>query len=298
MPPELILEKRNKDWAGRFTAMASKCEVLLGTNNKKLADKLARLALREIRRIEHKFSRYRNDNLVWDINNSQGKTVKLDAETAALFTFANQLYEISDGLFDITSGVLRRVWVFDGSDRVPDPESVASILPLVGWSRVKLSETDIQLPAGMELDLGGIGKEYAVDRVLDLLNNELDAPLLVNFGGDLACNGQYYPHKIWTVGIEGRNEEVLSGRLKISAGALATSGDLRRFLKKDGRIYSHVLNPKTGWPIEGAPSAVTVAAPTCTEAGSMSTLAILQGNNAEEWLATQHVEHWVQRMKI
>jgi thiamine biosynthesis lipoprotein len=88
---------------------------------------------------------------------------------------------------------------------------------------------------------------------------------------------------------------VVAGVLQIHAGGLATSGDTHQFLLKNGRRYSHILDPRTGWPIEDAPRSVTVAAATCMEAGMMTTLAMLQGARAEEFLAREGVRHWVQR---
>lgn len=81
--------------------------------------------------------------------------------------------------------------------------------------------------------------------------------------------------------------------LSLAAGALATSGDARRFLLKDGVRYGHILDPRTGWPVRGAPRSVTVAAPTCTEAGVLATLAMLQGREARAWLAAQGAPHWI-----
>ncbi len=146
----------------------------------------------------------------------------------------------------------------------------------------------------MELDLGGIGKEYAVDRclqkVLEIINN---VPVLLNFGGDLVCNGPRAGDKPWQVGIEsvgGGKPAILS----LKYGALATSGDARRFLIKNGVRYSHILNPKTGMSVIDAPSSITVAAQTCIEAGLMSTLAMLQGKDAQPFLQEQGINFWIQ----
>ena len=99
----------------------------------------------------------------------RGRPVAVDDETAHLLDYAATCHEISDGLFDITSGVLRRVWRFDGGDRVPDRRRRAEVLAHVGWHRVTWQRPALTLPAGMEIDLGGIGKEYAVDRAAALV---------------------------------------------------------------------------------------------------------------------------------
>jgi len=145
----------------------------------------------------------------------------------------------------------------------------------------------------MELDLGGIGKEYAVDRAYELLAKKTTGPFLVNFGGDLRASGPP-PNGSWQIGIEKPDrEQAASMILNLEHGALATSGDSRRFVMRDGIRYGHVLNPKTGWPVLHAPRSVTVAASSCTEAGLLSTLAILHGAGAREFLDEQGVKYWV-----
>jgi len=132
------------------------------------------------------FSRYRSGNIVDRINTAAGAEVEVDAETARLIEFATQLHTLSDGRFDITSGVLRQAWTFDGSDQIPSASVVSAVLQHVGWHRVYWSDTSITMPAGMEIDFGGVGKEYAVDRAANLLREQSDRACLVNFGGDLA----------------------------------------------------------------------------------------------------------------
>jgi FAD:protein FMN transferase len=293
---DLSLVKKDQHFLGRFRAMASVCEILIDTQDETLALKLVQIAQIETQRIEQKFSRYRQDNIVHRINNSQGKPVELDDETSALIDYALLCYQLSDGLFDITSGVLRRAWVFDGSDKIPDQQTIDSILPLVGWHQATWIKPWLTLPSGMEIDLGGIGKEYAVDKVLRLLMDNTDAPLLINFGGDLAVSGAQRNQQPWRVGIEtpDKNSEA-KNILEIAAGALATSGDSKRFLLHKGKRYGHILNPKTGYPIEDAPRSITVAGSSCTQAGTLSTLALLQGANAETFLQEQDAIFWCLR---
>jgi thiamine biosynthesis lipoprotein len=281
--------------------MASPCEVLLQTSNKDLASKLAELAFSEALRIEKKYSRYRDDNIMWQINNSAGNPVSIDTETYQLLVFAQQCYELSSGLFDITSGVLRKAWRFDGTDNIPSDEAVQALLPCLGWEQVKFNTQMISVPANMELDFGGFGKEYAVDRCLLNLSEHANIPVLVNFGGDIACNGALFPDASWTVGIEslaaqeGSVAQQSDKVIVIKSGALATSGDSRRYLLRDGVRYGHVLNPKTGYPIVGAPRSITVAAQSCIHAGLVATLALLQGPEAEFFLREEGVQHWCLR---
>jgi len=174
--------------AVKFVAMASPCEVLLPAMEHYAALAIGAIAANEALRIENKFSRYRNDSVTAWIHAHRGAAVDVDEETAALIDFAGQCHELSDGLFDITSGVLRRAWRFDGSDCVPERAAVDRLLPLVGFDKLRWLSPRLMLPAGMELDFGGIGKEYAVDRAYELLAARHQAPFLVNFGGDLRAS--------------------------------------------------------------------------------------------------------------
>jgi FAD:protein FMN transferase len=276
-----------------FNAMASHCEVLLRAADLSAARELGECVAKEAWRIEEKYSRYRSDSIISHLHAHRGIPVKVDEETASLLDFAQRCYRISDGMFDITSGILRRAWTFDGSDRLPEPDAITMLLPYIGFEKLKWQSPTIELPAGMELDLGGIGKEYAVDRAYELLRKQVAGPFLVNFGGDLRASGPP-PNGFWQVGIEkpGHQHDA-SMILHLERGALATSGDSRRFVMRDGIRYGHVLNPKTGWPVQHAPRSVTVAASSCTEAGLLSTLAILHGARAREFLNEQAVKYWI-----
>jgi thiamine biosynthesis lipoprotein len=196
----------------------------------------------------------------------------------------------------VTSGVLRRIWTFDGSDRVPSRGQAKALLPLIGWPRIVWERPEITIPQGMEIDLGGVGKEYAVDKTATLLAERTTAPVLVNFGGDLRAVGRRPGGGAWRVGVELPGSRDTAGlEIELGIGALATSGDARRFLLRRGIRYPHILNPRTGWPVMHAPRSVTVLGDTCTEAGLLATLAMLHGKEAEEFLAEQGVRNWVIR---
>lgn len=290
----LVIEERTSGLlAARFRAMASPCELLLPVTDHAEAMALGRVVAEEAWRIEQKFSRYRDDSVVSWIHRNRGAEITVDDETADLIDFARECYDLSDGLFDITSGILRHAWTFDGSDRVPELEAVSRLLPHVGFDKMIWRRPRLTLPAAMEIDFGGIGKEYAVDRAFEKLARQRSPPFLINFGGDLRAN-RPTARGPWQIGIERPDTDEQAGRvLKLERGALATSGDSRRYLLKEGRRYGHVLNPRTGWPIADAPRSVTVAASTCTEAGILATLALLQGPKAEEFLQQQGVGYWI-----
>ena len=299
--PAPHLSLKNHTWYGHFQAMASDCQILLEGCSQPQAEQLLRTAAIETWRIENKYSRYRPDNLMAQINHAYEAPLTLDQETCGLINYADLCFQLSEGLFDISAGVLRRVWRFDGSDKLPTAESIASILPLIGWHKVNWQAPAIQLQAGMELDLGGLGKEYAVDKILQLLMSEArrlsTAPIaiLVNFGGDLACSGPRINQQAWEVAVESyRLEKHSVLNVKLQQGAIATSGDARRFLLKEGVRYSHILNPKTGQAITDAPHSISVAAGSCMQAGMLATFAMLHGAQAKAFLEAQEADYWIQ----
>ncbi len=289
---EIKLEKGI--WRGSFRAMASPCEVLIDTSDPTAAARAAQAVADEAWRIEQKFSRYRDDNIVHAINHAEGAAVELDEETARLLETSARYHALSGGLFDITSGVLRRVWKFDRSDRLPNPAAVDDVLRLVGWHKAEWKSPQLRLKPGMEIDFGGIGKEYAVDRAAELGAAACGgAPLLVNFGGDIYANRPRRDGQPWRVGVQSLAPDARAPHVGLNQGGITTSGDAHRFLLKDGVRYGHILDPRTGWPVKDAPRSVTVLQASCTQAGLLSTLAILNGKDAEQFLKDKGVEHWV-----
>lgn len=295
-PSPVKLHHADRYWVASFEAMASPCYVFIESKDERMVKHLASLAAIEASRIEHKFSRYRSDNVVYEINNAKGQSIRVDEETALLLDYAQQCYELSEGLFDITSGVLRKAWRFNESSVVPESDEVVRLLSLVGWDKVIWKNPYLQLKPGMEIDLGGVGKEYAVDRSALLIAQHFSGSVLINYGGDLCVTGSLANGEPWDVAIErisdqGSEVEVI----KLSKGAVATSGDSRRFILKDGKRYGHIINPLTGWPVDDAPRSITVTAETCLQAGMLSTFAMLQGKDAEIFLEEQGVEFHVYR---
>jgi thiamine biosynthesis lipoprotein len=234
---------------------------------------------REIDRLEQKFSRYRKDSLATRINRSAGDSggIEVDSETAGLIDLAATAHRESNGLFDPTSGVLRRVWNLK-SGRLPNPDTVQEVLPLVGWSKLRWESPRIVLPTrGMELDFGGFVKEYAADRVAELCRTHGLTSGIIDLGGDLAVVGPHPNGQPWLVGIRNpRRPSVAMARIALRSGGLATSGDYERFMIVDGKRYSHLLDPRTGEPHDGGPACVSITADHCLIAGLTSTIAMLQ----------------------
>ena len=274
--------------------MASPCEILCETEDLDFARALGEHAAAEARRIDEKFSRYKAGSVVAQILENRGRSITVDEETARLLDYGEMLWRVSEGRFDLTSGILRHAWQFEEATQAPDTKRIPELMRSVGWQRLQWAPPVLTLPAGMEIDFGGIGKEYAVDRAAKLGAEAGGVPILVNFGGDLCATGPRRKGSPWKVGIEAPGSDTLVP-FELVQGAVATSGDARRYLLKDGVRYGHILDPRDGWPVKDAPRSVTVVAPTCSQAGWLSTLSILQGAGAEAFIKNKGVTYWVQR---
>ena len=265
-------------WRVVFTALGGPCEILCETDDPRLAERLGNFARGEARRIDRKYSRNQPGSVVNAIHARHGKRYRVDDETAQLLDFGAALWRLSDGAFDLTSGVLRHAWSFDQGPVRADTARVPELMKRIGWGRVGWQPSDIILPEGMELDFGGIGRDYAVDRVADWAGTQTKCPVLINFGGDLRCTGATPAGGAWQVSIESiERSGKAAKRIELHSGALATSGDAQQHFEVDGLRYGHLFDARTGWPVQGAPRAITVAAPTCRQAGSYSTLGDVPG---------------------
>lgn len=279
-----------------FRAMASPCQVLLPAADEQQARVLAQAAIDEVHRIEAKYSRYRPDSVVTAINGAAGgEAVAVDDETASLLHYAGQLHAISGGLFDITTGVLRKAWDFKQA-RLPAPDQLDTLLALTGWPLVERQRiagvNTVRLPkAGMELDFGGFGKEYAADRAASKLLEQGVRHGYVNLGGDFHVLGPQLDGTPWRIAIQHpRDDEATIAAIDVTSGALCTSGDYERYFDHEGRRYCHILDPRTGWPVTAWRS-VSVLAPLTAAAGACATIAMLKGGDAVAFLASMDVAY-------
>lgn len=279
-----------------FRAMGSPCELKMRTGDADHFDHAAAVAQEEVFRLERKYSRYQNDSVLSDINRSaeNGDWVAVDEETRGLLAYADVAWAQSDGRFDITSGVLRKVWDFKSAS-VPDAAAVSALLDCIGWQKVELRDDALRLThPGMELDFGGIVKEYAVDRVIAKLAALTDDSFLISLGGDLAVKTGHGDTvgASWKVGVSDpsqRNRAIAS--IELDNGAVCSSGDYERCFVVDGVRYSHLLDPHTGYPVQG-PRAVSVKADQCIVAGTLATIAMLMPSpDAAGWLDEQALSY-------
>ena len=292
---EITFEVRGSLILGHFRAMANPCLIIIEHDDRAAVEVAMRTMAAEVWRLEQKYSRYLPQSTLSHINQSAGRPVRIDPETSYLLQLADVLWQESEGVFDISSGAFRKLWRFDASQTLPSPKEINTVLANVDWKKVSFDTEQITLPKNMQIDFGGIGKEYAADCCSALAPDDLGSHVLVNLGGDIVAKGPRADKTPWQVGIEHKKGggEVWK-TIPLSGGAVATSGDVYKSVVIDGQRYGHIINALTGYPVADSASTVSVAAPNCTEAGMLSTMAILKGQRAKEFLAEQKRPFWIQ----
>jgi thiamine biosynthesis lipoprotein len=283
-----------------FPAMGSRCEIRLYAGSEEEAAAIARSAADDVRRLDAKYSNYRGDSVTAAINRvaAAGGATEVDAETASLLDYADTCFEQSEGLFDLTSGVLREVWG-PQCTAVPDAMVLERLLQRVGWDKLLWSRPRLEFGVrGMALDFGGFVKEYAADRAAVICLEAGVRHGLVDLGGDIRIVGPHPDGSPWSVGIQHpRTPDAVMATLNVSRGAVATSGDYERYLAIDGKRYCHILSPRTGMPVHGL-AGVSVFAEECIVAGSATTIAMLMEDRGPAWLVDVGLPHvWMDQEK-
>lgn len=276
-----------------FQAMGTACSFRVFAESEDMARHAVTFGAGEVYRLEGKYSRYDPESYLSEINRvaAGGGSVTLDDETADLIDLAYAWHEASGGLFDITSGILRRGWNFETAV-VPAQSEIEALLAICGLAKISWQRPVLAFPvAGLEIDLGGIVKEYAADQAASMLLKKGATSVLVELGGDIAVAGERPDGQPWQVGI--RKPETVGEPLTfvpLASGGLATSGDYERYFELGGKRYSHILNPLDGWPVEGMAS-VSVVAETCLVAGQSATFAVLKGQSGPHWLEARGADY-------
>ncbi|MDB6031319.1 MAG: ApbE family lipoprotein [Verrucomicrobiales bacterium] len=264
-----------------FTAMSTICRVNFRTLEPVLARDFQTEVLRWVAWFEARYSRFIEDSLISRINAAAGKHwVDVDGETDALLDLCQEMLFFTRGVFDPTSLPLIRLWNWKAVPPViPTDAQINAARAITGWGKVQRRKGAIFLPReGMCLDLGGIGKEYAVDRVLTMAMQRGIQNVLVDFGNDVRVHGQPPEKGAWHIGLEDpkRPGQCWTG-VAVTNHAVATSGDYVRHFTRDGRRYGHIIDPRSGLPVNNGCLAVSVIAPHCTVAGILSTSAFVLG---------------------
>ncbi len=264
-----------------FAALGSPCRIRFAATAP-VAKPLPGVVLEWVAEFEARYSRFIPTSLVSRITAAAGREwVETDPETDRLLAMCQEAHFITRGTFDPTALPLIKLWDWKANPPVvPDEAAIADTMKKVGWRKVQRAPGKVFLPEpGMALDLGGIGKEYAVDQVAQLALQSGATSVLVDFGHDVRVHGPAPEKKpAWHIGLE---DPAQPGRcwtgLAVNNQSVATSGDYLRHFVRDGKRYGHILDVRTGRPVANGCRAVSVIAPTCTLAGMLSTTAFVLG---------------------
>lgn len=264
-----------------FQAMGTICRIHFRARNPLIAREFQNEVLHWVAQFEAKYSRFLPDSLISRINAAAGEHwVETDPETENLLKLCGEMYFFTRGVFDPTALPLIKLWNWKANPPViPSETQLAAARELCGWNKIQRRPGAIFLPrAGMCLDLGGIGKEYAVDCVTMLALNRSVENVLVDFGQDVRVNGSPPEGGAWHIGLEDpQHPGTCWTGVAVTNNAVATSGDYLRHFTRERRRYGHIIDPRDGSPVYNSCLSVSVIAPTCTVAGILTTSAFVLG---------------------
>ena len=266
-----------------FRALGTDCSIQFVAASSSQAESFGRAVVDWVARFESRYSRFREDSLISRINTAAGRDwVEIDDEMEVLLDFCDQLHLTTGGVFDPTALPVIRLWyrsLGQPEPEIPTADAVAASLDRVGWLKVQREQGRVLLPeAGMALDFGGFGKEYAVDQAFSIAAAHGLRDVLVDFGHDIRVAGAPPGLPCWHIGLE---DPFQPGRcwssLGITGKGIASSGDYIRSFVRDGRRYGHIIDPRTGYPVSNGNRSVTVVSDSCVESGILSTTAFILG---------------------
>ena len=260
--------------------MGTRASVSIYGMDQKQAEEAAGKALHELHRLEQMMSTWNPESEVSGLNSAPGgKKVKLSEELIELIDIAKQFSSLTSGAFDVTARPLSRLWGFqEGSESIPSAEAISEALGRVGHQKIITDSTGVTLPPGTEIDLAGIAKGYGVDRCAEILRGEGVSSALIDLGGNMYAIGSPPGKRGWIVGIRNPlKTDSITGYLILRNEAVATSGNYENFVEIEGKVFGHIIDPRTGRPVSGTVRGVTVIAPTAAAADALSTSLFILG---------------------
>ncbi|MBI5327846.1 MAG: FAD:protein FMN transferase [Deltaproteobacteria bacterium] len=279
-----IYNKKPSEIKYTRTLMGTIIEITLVGDDEVRLNRAAEAAFDEIKRFENIMSYYKKDSDVDRINASAGKkAAAISNETLEVIETSLNVSRITNGAFDITMGVLGKVWHFTKDDKgeltTPSTKEVKRLLPLIDFHSIivdKKNSTVKLAKQGMKINLGGIAKGYIIGRAAEVLKKLGIKRGIIHAGGDMAMFNEPASAP-WLIGIQDpRNKDKIIGAVKVSNKAVSTSGDYERFFIKDGKRYHHIMDPATGFPANKS-MAVTIVADDPTTADALSTAVFIMG---------------------
>lgn len=262
--------------------MGSRFEITAISHSDSLAWRAITAAETEIRRIEKLISSWDPNSQTSQINQAAGiSPVKVDDELFQLIRRSQKISQLSGGAFDISFASIDRIWRFDGSmEMLPDSNEVAQSVANINWRKIQLrpdSQQVFLVQKGMKIGFGAIGKGYAANRAKTLMLRMGITSGLVNAGGDLIAWGQRADNSPWSIGIaEPQNPASIFARLEINNQAVVTSGNYEKYVVFNGKRYAHIIDPRTGWPVQELKS-VTIICPDAELADGLATAIFVLG---------------------
>lgn len=239
------------------------------------------------------FSTYRPDSELSQLNARQidGPLAASD-ELLAVLRLSREVHQMTEGAFDVTVGPLVNLWGFGPNgprNGVPADEEISAALGRTGFDRVSLGDGQVARPEGLYIDLSAIAKGYAVDEVAELVEAAGALRYMVEIGGEVLVRGNNRHGEPWVIGLEApdRTRRVLQRTLPLRNTGMATSGDYRNYFEHDGEIYSHTIDPKTGWPVTHRQASVTVLHPSTALADGLATAFSVMGPEETQRLAEE-----------
>lgn len=230
---------------------------------------------------EKKFSRTLEGSEIYRLNHAGGKAMELSEDTIELIRLGLKYSELSQGRFDITIAPLAALWDFkNNTGTLPSEESISHAVSLVGYQNVRVEGNTVQLlNPNAAIDLGGIAKGYIADQLKAYMEAQGIRHALIDLGGNVLCVGSKPDGSAFHIGIQKpfaqTGEPVTS--VKIKDKAVVTSGNYQRYFELDGKIYHHILDPKTGYPYENDLQSVTVVCDSSADADGLSTTLFAMG---------------------
>ena len=249
--------QENTEYKRALTLMGSDFEIIVVANDENQGQAYIDVAINEIKRIENKISSWSTTSETATINANAGiQPVKVSEEIFNLIQRSIKIAKLTNGAFDISYAAMDKIWKFDGSmTEMPTPEAIKKSVEKVGYQNIILDKeksTVFLKLSGMKIGFGGIGKGYAADKAKELLQGMGVKAGVINASGDMNTWGLQPDGKPWKVGISNPvNKEKVFSWFDLTDGAVVTSGNYEKHVKFNGITYTHIINPKTGYPAHG-----------------------------------------------
>lgn len=257
-------------------------EITVLAEHQQQANTYIELAISEISRIEKMISSWNPNSQTSLINKNAGiQAVKVDPELIQIIERAKKLSKLTSGAFDITYASMDRIWKFDGSmTKMPDESKIKASIANVGYQKIQINKnqgTVFLLEKGMKIGFGAIGKGYAADKAKTLLQAKGVKGGIINASGDLNTWGTRPNGKEWLVAIKNPlNKKKVFSWMPVNNGAVVTSGNYEKYVFFNNKRYTHIIDPRTGYPSSGVLS-VSIFAKTAEVADALATSIFVMG---------------------